>query len=174
MGCRILPVVLLVAVPLAGQEVDEATLEARMAAFEEAFAPLARNWESLTARRANLWWETGYFEALEGEKIVIFQVSGLDLAEKVRRGEVLTARPVWKEKRLPPVYAFPLSRDVAFFTSSGQRFMREGLLRRDQLVALGQDPQTGAVVMVVVLEEPTLQHLGEQYGRKLREFALRE
>ena len=166
---------LLMIFPLGAQEVDEASLEIRLAAFQEAFAPLVRNWESLTARGTHLNWEAGFFRALEGDQVVILSVPLVEVAEKARYGERLKALPVRDRQAPPPVVGLPLAKDVAFFTSSGRRLARESLkLPRDQLVALGRNPETGEVEIVVVLEEPTLERLGEQYGSNLQKFTARE
>lgn len=151
------------------QDVDEATLEARMEAFQEAFAPMARQWEALTSR-GGLLWTTGYFESLEGKDIVVFRVPPLDLAERVRKGESLTSRPDWKSNTPPPVFAYPLASNAVFLTPDGQILPRENLkLTRNQILALGQNPETGEVVEVVVLNPHVLQQLGETYSSRLRE-----
>ena len=177
-----LMVILLVgSLPLWGEDLAEVTLEDRLDALHEIFAPLIFRWESLTARGERLNWETGFFEALQGNEIVVFTVPPLEIAEKARRGEALISRPKWNQEQnkgeaLPPVYGYPLAEQVEFFTSSGQRISRNALskLTKNRLVALGRNPETGKVEMVVVLEQPTLQALGEQYGRKIQELTAQE
>ncbi len=166
---------LVLAAPLGAEGVDEASLEARMEAFIEAFSPIARSWESLTAQGVSLIWKAGFFEAFEDGKILIQEVRLLEMGEKVRRGEPLTSRPSPARDSLPDIVAHTLSNEVRFFTSTGREIAQSDLRRlRKPLVAVGRHPETGKVVMVVVLEEPTLQTLGEQYGRKLQEFTARE
>ncbi len=166
---------LVLAVPLGAQGVDEASLEARMEALSEAFSPIARSWESLTAQGASLTWKTGFFEAFEDGKILIQEIRLLEIGEKVRRGEPLTARSSPARDSLPDIVAHTLSSDVRFFTSTGRQITQVDLKGLGKPpVALGRHPETGKVVMVVVLEEPTLQTLGEQYRRKLQEFTARE
>lgn len=168
-GWTVLSGLMLITTGAFAQEVDEATLEARMEAFQESFNPVVRQWESFTSR-GELLWTTGYFESMGEGEIVVFRVAPFDLLDRARKGESLSQRPEWNAKTPPPVFAFPLAGNAVFVSPEGRVLSRENLkLARDQILALGENPETGEVVEVVVLDGTTLQRLSETYTSRLRE-----
>ncbi len=153
------------------QQIDERLLEVQVEAFWESFTPLTREWETWGGQE-NLVWTVAFFDAMRGDEMVVFWTPDVPLrvAESALTAKSIR-RPHWKgadDASLLDLYKVP--GDAQFFTSSGRRITRAEL-RKDQVIAIGVDPeQRERVRIVVVLENDGLRRLGEGYKRVLEQY----